>query len=463
MSQPNDSQGSYKLGASFRDPSGFLFTRDGVLYRQVNQIYRENYTRLMESGLYEGLVDAGLLVPHTEVEVDPAEPETAYRVIRPEPVPFISYPYEWSFSQYRDAALATLEIQKRAVAAGLSLKDASAYNIQFYQGRPCLIDTLSFEIYQEGQPWIAYRQFCQHFLAPLSLMAHKDVRLSQLMRVYIDGVPLDLASTLLPSRTRLSFPLLVHIHTHASSQQKHAGRAVAVKGQMSRVAFLGLIDNLESAVRGLRWSPGGTEWGDYYDDTNYSQAGMEHKEQLVAAFIEQAGPNLVWDLGANTGRFSRQASERGIPTIAFDIDPSAVELGYREVVRRGEKNLLPLLLDLTNPSPDLGWHNRERSSLLARGPADLVMGLALIHHLAISNNVPLERLTDFFADAGRWLIIEFVPKEDSQVQRLLATRADIFPDYHVQSFEQVFARRFKLHRCEQIQDSQRRLYLMERI
>src|SRR6185503_16964008 len=201
-----------QLSASFRDPSGFLFSRGGVLYRQVNRKYEQEYARLMESGLYEKLVKAGLLIPHLEVDEAPAESEVtrafAYKIIQPERAPFISYPYEWSFGQLKDAALATLSIQRRALKVGMSLKDASAYNIQFVRGKPTLIDTLSFEIYKEGQPWVAYRQSCQHFLAPLALMALKDVRLNQLLRVYIDGVPLDLASGLLPAKTRLNFGLL---------------------------------------------------------------------------------------------------------------------------------------------------------------------------------------------------------------------------------------------------------------
>src|SRR5687768_15426546 len=179
-------QSSGQLSASFRDPSGFLFSRDGVLYRQVNRRYEQGYARLMESGLYDRLVKAGLLIPHVEVDQAPAESDLSHKVIQPEHVPFISYPYEWSFSQLKDAALATLSIQRRSLKVGMSLKDASAYNIQFVRGKATLIDTLSFETYKEGQPWVAYRQFCQHFLAPLALMALKDVRLNQLLRVYIE-------------------------------------------------------------------------------------------------------------------------------------------------------------------------------------------------------------------------------------------------------------------------------------
>src|SRR6185436_4959816 len=196
----NQKTNNGQLSASFRDPSGFLFSRGGILYRQVNRAYQKEYARLMESGLYEKLVKAGLLIPHVEVDQPPAVEVDALKVIQPDRVPFISYPYEWSFGQLKSAALATLSIQKRALKMGMSLKDASAYNIQFVHGKATLIDTLSFEVYEEGEPWVAYRQFCQHFLAPLALMALKDVRLNQLLRVYIDGVPLDLVSELLPTR-----------------------------------------------------------------------------------------------------------------------------------------------------------------------------------------------------------------------------------------------------------------------
>jgi hypothetical protein len=464
-SYPNRNDAGQQLGASFRDPSGFLFTLEGVLYRQINQSYRENFDHLIDSGLYQDLVDVGLLIPHSEAPIpaDQAGDKNAYKIIRPEPVQFISYPYEWSFSQLKNAALATLDIQKRALKFGMSLKDSSAYNIQFHDGRPVLIDSLSFEIYSEGKPWVAYRQFCQHFLATLSLMASRDVRLGQLLRIYIDGIPLDLTSKLLPARTRLALPLLLHIHLHATSQRRYASRMnVETKQQVSRTAFLGLIDSLESGIRGLQWSGTGTEWGDYYQDHNYTPAGLQHKEQLVNQLLDLVQPHSVWDLGANTGLFSRLASERSIPTLAFDVDPGAVERNYLDCISRRETKLLPLLLDLANPSPSLGWNHQERLSFLERGPADMVLALALIHHLAIANNVPLARLASFFKQLGQWLVIEFVPKSDSQVRRLLATRADIFPSYQPQTFEAVFAEQFIIHRVEVIQDSERRLYLMEK-
>jgi len=456
---------SVRSGASFRDPSGFLFVRDGTLFRQVNPSYRATFDQLEQSGLYADLVEDRLLIPHTLADVAPAEPMAAALVLRPDPVAFISYPYEWSFSQLQDSALATLDIQQRALAHGLSLKDASAYNIQFHRGRPVLIDTLSFEVYREGDPWVAYRQFCQHFLAPLALMSRRDVQLGQLLRLSIDGVSLDLAVRLLPWKARLNLGLLTHLYLHAASQRRFAGAEVrTAQGtrRVSRTGFLGLIDHLRRTVAGLHWDPGRTDWAEYETMHNYSPAALESKRRLVAEYLERARPSSLWDLGANTGAFSRMASERGIATISFDVDPSAVETNYRSVRASGEVNLLPLLIDLTNPSPAQGWHHTERLALQQRGPADAVMALALVHHLAIGNNVPLPQVASFLADLAHWVIIEFVPKSDSQVKRLLAAREDIFADYDVEGFERAFSGAFELRHHEPIAESERTLYLWEK-
>jgi len=459
-SQPSD----WQLPSSFRDPSGFLFQRDGVIYRQVNLVYREDYDRLMESGLYRALVRDNLLIPHHEVDIEPSVPELSYKVLQPEAIPFISYPYEWCFSQLKDAALATLRIQKRALEFGMTLRDSSAYNIQFRNGRPVFIDTLSFGTYSEGEPWVAYRQFCQHFLAPLALMGYRDVRLRRLLRTYIDGLPLDLASSLLPWRTRLRFSLLSHIHLHARSQKHFADRQIDVKQRkVGRYALLGIINSLESAVKGLRWRAGGTEWADYYQDTNYSTQAFEDKKKIVAGFVERVKPAVAWDLGGNVGVFSLPASERGAYTVCFDVDPAAVEKNYLLCRQSGETHMLPLVLDLTNPSPGIGWEGRERMSLQERGPADVVLALALVHHLAISNNVPLPRIAGFLSDICRWLVVEFVPKTDSQVQRLLATREDVFTNYSREAFEEEFSRRFRIEDTVEIEDSQRVMYLMQKL
>ena len=449
---------------SFRDPSGFVFERDGVLYRQVNRSYQRDYDALVASGLARTLIDDGSLIPHQEVDTAPSLPQSAYKVIQPNRVPFLSYPHEWSFSELKAAALLTLDIQRKALDHKMVLKDSSAFNIQFVGCKPVFIDTLSFEVYEEGSPWVAYRQFCRHFLAPLALMSRVDIRLNQLMLAHLDGIPLDLASRLLPGKSRLNLGLLMHLHLHARAERAYSAdatpRAAKAAPRFSKQALLGLIDSLKGTVSALSWNPAGTEWADYYDETNYTTGALGRKAELVGSFLDQMRPRSVWDLGANTGRFSRLAAERGASTVAFDIDPACVERNYLDGARRGDQRLLPLLLNVANPSPAFGWDHAERKSLLERGPVDTAMALALIHHLAISGNVPLGRIAAFLRKVCHNLIIEFVPKSDSQVQRLLATRVDVFPDYHIDGFEAAFVEHFAIERAEPILDSQRTLYLM---
>ena len=455
---------SGNIHGSFRDPSGFLFIQDDLIYRQINTIYKKKYDYLMESGLYRTLVDAMLLIPHEEVDACFAKSDKAYKIIKPELIKFVSYPYEWGFSQLKDAALTTLEVQKKSLEFGMSLKDCSAYNIQFRKGRPVCIDTLSFERYSEGKPWVAYRQFCQHFLAPLALMACSDIRLNKLLQVYIDGIPLDLASGLLPRRTFLNLSLLLHIHLHASSQKHFAGKSLTERTKsrgFNRVSMLGLIDSLESAIKKLKWIPRHTEWSNYYRDTNYSSEAFNHKKEIVTQFLDGLDPKLVWDFGSNTGIFSRIAAKKQAQVISFDVDPAAVEKNYFDCVKNGETDILPLLLDLINPSPGIGWQNQERMSIFERGPADTALALALIHHLAISNNLPLGKIADFMNKICDSLVIEFIPKNDSQVQKLLSTREDIFSDYTRQVFEDEFGKYFTIQNSVKIKDSERTLYLME--
>ena len=292
-------------------------------------------------------------------------------------------------------------------------------------------------------------------------MCYKDIRLNQLFRIYIDGIPLDLTSSTLPFYTRFSFSMLSHIHLHAKSQKHFENKSIAPDNhKMSRFSLLGLIDNLTSAVKKMKLKPKKTEWGNYYQETNYSSDALNHKKQVINLFLDQVKPKSVWDLGGNVGLFSRLASDQGIKTISFDIDPVAVENSYIECVKKDESNILPLLLDLNNPSSGMGWENRERMSLQDRGPADTVFALALIHHLAISNNVPLIKIAEYFNNLCDSLIIEFVPKSDSQVQKLLSTREDVFPDYQQSEFEIEFKKYFQIESSVAIKDSKRTLYLM---
>ncbi len=451
-----------KEKSSFRDPSGYLFTKNGILYRSIAESYRKHYEHAENSGLYASLIKENLLVPHKEVDRHSVGDEDAYKVIVPEKIPFISYPYEWCFDELKDAALLTLQIQKKALECGMTLRDASAFNVQFLKGQPIFIDTLSFKKYEEGTPWIGYRQFCEHFLAPLMLMSLKDVRLNRMFRVFIDGIPLDLASALLPRWTYLVPRIALHIHLHAKSKKRFKKKDLKSSWRVSRHGLLAIIESLEAAVKKTSLKKQNTEWANYYNETNYTSESFQDKKKIISEFLEKASPQTVWDIGANTGEFSRLASDRGIETIAFDIDPAAVQKNYLEIKRKNEKNITPLMFDVANPSPSIGWMNEERMSLEKRGPADLVMALALIHHLAISNNIPLAKIAEAFSRLGRHVIVEFVPKSDSRMKRLLKTREDIFPNYHEAAFEKEFSKHFVILEKRSILNSERTLYRMKK-
>ncbi len=447
---------------SFRDPAGFVYSHQGELRRQVNQVYREHYDRLLSSGLYDELVQCGLLVAHEELSTEAAEPDLAYKILRPERVEFISYPAEWSFSALQDAALAALEVERRAILRGMTLKDCSAFNVQFHGGRPVLIDTLSFEI-DRGEAWAGYRQFCEHFLAPLALMSLLDIRLGQLWRSQVDGVPIDLAARLLPWRSMLRFGLAVHLHLHSSFQRRHSGRTtVSQSARVTEAAKLGLVESLESAVRSLRYKPRRGEWESYYDEHSYTKTEFERKVATVKAYVERSGAATLWDLGANTGYFSKLACDLGLRVVAFESDPACVDRTYVEAKADGRRSLLPLVQDLANPTPSFGWENRERASIFERGRPDMALALALVHHLVLAGNQPLENVAAFFERLCDWLVIEFVPENDAQALSLRERTRGIHHRYDREHFERSMGQFFRVVSVEQVSASGRTLYLMQR-
>ncbi len=451
---------------SFRDPSGFLFWQESQLYRQVNDSYRENLRSTPRLGALSSICGAeGSLIAHEECDRQLARTASAYKVIRPQRVPFVSYPYEWCFSQLKDAALLTLRIQKTALAHGMSLKDASAYNMQFVNGKPVLIDTLSFEKYLPGRPWVAYRQFCQHFLAPLALMARRDIRLSQLSRLYLDGVPLDLASRLLPAGTRFKFSLLSHIHLHARSQKHYEDKPVrSAQRQMSRFALLALINSLEAAVVRSALAAPRQRMGGLLRPYQLFRAGRRLQKKAGGRFPgQQLDPRHVWDIGANTGVFSRLACERGIPTVALDIDAAAVEKNYLPVPPGGDP--LPAAAGGRHHQSQPGHRLGKRGKDVAAGarPGGRYPGPGPGAPPGHRQQPSLRQdRRAVLPPVPESLIIEFIPKSDSQVQRLLATREDVFPTYEAGSFEAEFSRFFDIAGSEKIPESQRTLYLMRR-
>ena len=437
----------------------------GCLFRQVNISYKEDYDQLMQSGLYDNLVSLGYLVAHEEVPMVAGVDSSAYKCIRPDMIEFISYPYEWCFNQLKDAALLTLAIEKIAFKHGMTLKDGSAFNIQFHKGKPIFIDTLSFTKKNDGMPWLPYKQFCQHFIAPLALMRYRDARLGRLFRLYLDGIPLDMCSRLLPRRTLLKIGIAFHIHLHAWSQRIFENRRRVEppkKARLGRNAHQGFIENLEKTVSRLCWRSPKRGWGTYYEDDGHGEEYLGHKENLVADYLVAANPKIIWDLGSNVGRFSEIASSKGIHVIAYDSEMACIDSLYRTCRKKRLDNILPLVMDIMNPTPALGWSLGERKALSDRKNADLIMALAVVHHLAIANNVPLTNMACYFSDLCRWLIIEFIPKSDPKTAKMLECRDDIFEDYDQGCFETEFKKYFEIIESETIKGSDRLLYLMRR-
>lgn len=448
--------------ASFRDPSGFIYKAEGILYRQVNQSYARSYDHLMRSGLYQQLVNRKQLIPHQEVEVDHHLSPARYKTLQPVEIPYISYPYEWSFEQLRDAALLTLQIMRTAIDHGMILKDATPFNIQFLAGRPVLIDTLSFERYNPSEPWVAYRQFCQCFLFPLYLEHYLKKDVQKILSVYIDGVPVDVTARLLPWKSNLNLGVWLHVYLQNTVQRgsrKPGGNTI----QFQKKKLLDLLSHLDSILRRF---PGEraykTTWNNYYEDSILSQDYLQAKEAIFKQLIAALPVQSALDIGANDGYFSKILADRGIQVIASDVDGQCISRLYREVRKKHIPNLLPLLLDVSNPSPAIGFHNKERSAFFDRMQTDLVLALALVHHLVIGKNIPLSLLADWFRDIAPLLIIEFVPKQDEKVQQMLSSRQDVFEDYDQETFEHIFKRHFNIEARAAVTGTHRTLYLMKR-
>lgn len=446
--------------ASFRDPSGFVFRRSGVLLRQVNEEHGPHYDRLMKSGLYADLVERRLLVPHEEVEEPPSD-RPAHRVIRPLDVRFLTYPYEWSFGQLRDAALLTLDIQATALEFGMTLKDGSAYNVQFLDGRPIFIDTLSFRIREKDEPWRAYRQFCAHFLAPLALMAYVDPRMGRLLETNLDGIPLELAARALPLRARLRPRLLAHVVLHGRAERAGAARSLKKEPRVGLAGVTGIVLSLAAAVKALPAPHGSTQWGDYAADGSYTAAGRRSKKEIVARWLADSSAERIWDIGGNAGDFARLGTSLGIRVVCMDSDVLAVARNYERSKAQGDARMLPLLVDIANPTSGRGWRSEERASLLQRGRPDLVMMLALVHHLCLSANIPFPMLADLLADLTPRAIMEWVPPDDAQVVEMTQLRREALDGYSEKAFEEALLTRFHIRERAPIAESGRVLYLLE--
>ncbi|MBK5270543.1 MAG: SAM-dependent methyltransferase [Bacteroidia bacterium] len=453
---------SFTHASSYRDPSGFVFTKNGVLFRQINQSFKENFDFFISSGCYQHLLNKEFLIQHFDEPANLTGSPDYYKTIRPEQIAYISYPYEWCFEMLKDAALRTLRLVKECLPFGVLLKDATPYNIQWHNGKLIFIDTLSFEKYYEDEPWIAYRQFCESFLSPLLLMHYSKNSLQQLLLAYPDGIPLAITKSLLPRRSRFSLHPYLHIHLHASIAARKEP-APKKKIKFSKSKLLNIITSLEKLITGLKLPEQKTTWSDYYDEVNQRNDYLKQKQKIIEQWLSETNDiKTAADLGANEGLFSRLLAEKEIDTIATDFDSIVINRLYKKIKIETRTNILPLIIDLSNPSPSIGVNNKERLSFLQRTGVDMVLALALIHHLAIGKNIPFSMMAEMFAGMTNYLIIEFIPKEDPKVQIMLSHKKDIYKNYTEHEFIKEFELFFSVSAKQEIQGSGRILYLMKK-
>lgn len=447
--------------SSFRDPSGYVFVEDGSIKRVIKPVYFSQYKSLTESGFYDILFEKKYLIPHKTVQENQNQ-----IIIEAQKIPFVTYPYEWSFLQYKHAALLTLKIQKLSLQNNFTLKDASAFNITFHEGKPVFIDTLSFDFYKENNPWLAYKQFIMHFLGPLVLAKYFGQEHLKMLSQNLDGLSLQKLSLLLPVKSYFSPTLLTNIHLLAKYDKKYESDKKTVNNDLSKASQIKLIDGLYDYILNLSVNEK-TEWDHYYNQINYNDVAYQFKKEFVKDwFLSIKGKSLI-DIGGNDGTFSRELKEQAELLIVADVDANAVEQNYRQVLKNKEKSILPLVADVLNPVANYGFNNAERFSFVDRVKAqnlDACLALAVIHHITLSGNIPFSFSAQFFSKMASNLLIEFPTRTDSWVQFLLDSKrefADHFDFYNEDNFEREYAVYFEIIKKEKIESSERILYSLK--
>jgi len=448
--------------ASFKDPSGHVFTVDGIYYRQINQSYAKEYDYLINSGLYQSLVEKKLLLGHKELNNPVNDSTDYYKTLLPEQLPFISYPYEWSFDQLKDAALLTLRVARIALKKDMMLKDATPFNIQFYNGSPVFIDTLSFEKCDFGKPWIAYRQFCETFLFPLLLEHYLKIDVQKWLSVYLEGIPVKTTAALLPIRSRLNLGVWLNVYLQNNIQSN--GSPGSLKSNYHKDKMLRLLEHLTSIIKKININTAlRSTWNNYYDETILSQDYLKAKEKIFRVMISDIRDCRVLDLGCNDGYFSKVIAEGNNRVISADFDSQCINRFYNQLKTEKRGDILPLCIDISNPPPATGFRNTERQSFIERIPSDAVAVLALIHHLVLSKNILLADVARLFSElTKKWLIIEFVPLQDEKAQQLVANKSSFHEPYDIPSFKEFFLAYFEIEKEVTIPGTERVLFKMRK-
>lgn len=449
---------------SFRDPSGFIYYENNKVFRVVNKIYAKNYEHLINSGLHDFLVKENYIVSHIKINKELIN-HKQYCILDTEKIEPIIYPYEWSFSQYKDAALLTLKIQKKSIEYGMTLKDASPYNIQFKNNNPIFIDTLSFEIINNDFSWKAYKQFCEMFLSPLCLMAFKDPTLIKLLFGNINGISLETTNKLLSLKNKFNFSVFLHLTLpNLISKINHKSASGNKDKKITKKQHLNIISQLENFITSLNIIKEKSEWGEYNIETvSEKKEYVIDKEETINEFIKNLRVKLSWDIGSNDGYYSRLiAKESSEKVYSFDIDWKCVERNYLINSKNNVENVYPILLDLTNPSPGIGWLNKERKGIFERiGSPNLICCLALMHHL-INANIPLTNIIDLLKKTSEYVIVEYIPFIDPKCEIIFKTRDDSFQYPTKQEFEQYLQKHFIILNQKTLNQTQRELYLLKK-
>lgn len=455
--------------ASFRDPATRIFYVGHRVLRGLDATAAADWEQLCGTTFFPTAMEAGTVVRTTTVEPAELPPEVASRyaaVIEHERVPFISYPYEWTFAMLRDAAIVHLELLLAALEEDITMKDGYAFNVQWRGAEPVFIDTGSFERITGG-PWIGYRQFCQTFLYPLLLESHLGVSFQRILMGHLDGLEPTEMRRIFSGRRKFKRGVFKHVYLHSVAEQRVTQGGQAIKSDLSKSGFSkeltkATVSKLLKLVRKLHSKRADSGWKAYRETCSYSDEDRAAKERFLRAALDGSDISLAWDLGCNDGIYSRIVAETGAYVVAVDSDDVTVDVLYRSLRDDGITNVLPLVMDLVDPSPARGWRGEERSAFTDRDRPDLVLALALVHHLAIAANVPLGEVVSWFRSFGSRLIVEFVEPHDPMAQRLLGNKpAGMFPDYRIAEFERLLEAEFVIESREALPSGSRTLFTVK--
>jgi predicted nicotinamide N-methyase len=443
---------------SFKDQAARVVKKDGQYFRYIFTAYQEEYAHLMTSGLYSTLVERHLLIPHQEIE---ALEDCDYKIILPEQINFLSLPFEWCYSQWLKVVLAYLEINLVALEHGMILKDATPYNFFLKKGEAILFDTSSFVFFNEPDYWISYRQFCEEMLGPIALMHYKGVDWGRLTLASHQGFSLDFISQNLPTKTWLNLSCLLHLHLHAKAYHKPSKEKNSSKG-FTKEKLIEVIRMIKTTIESWEdYCRYPAYWEDYYEIDIETSEYIADKENTINEILGELKPKRVLDLGANTGKFSEIACKIAENVIALEFDKNCVDKIEKRIKETQNEKLHTILGDLSQTSPDFGLLGKEHLSIFHRAKSDIVMALALTHHLALTKMIPFELIIELLYEfSSRYVLVEFIEKTDRKVIQLLQNNPRYYPSK--EEFELIIKQKFTLLQQKLLDKSVRTLYLLEK-